>query len=323
MRIVVFGGAGFVGSAVTRKLVSQTGATVLVVDNLGATSSLASLACVAASPRYAFRQADIRDRDRIGALLQAFAPDVIVHAAADRCGPEQGTDTNFAGTWRLIETVRDYWSALPENRRAAFRVVGVSRADLTDGPATTRAAADEIMLSWHKAYGLPAMVARSAAAFGACQFPDAVVPAAVIGALQGNPTANFGPARDWIYIDDLASALLAILAKGTPGAAYTVTSGSRACGADIDAKVAKLVRRHVGNTCSDLVKLSAQCDITLEALPPLDATRLHLDTGWSATETLDSALAKTVRWYADNAAWWSPLDAARRAGDVYGLLRAG
>ena len=332
MRIVVVGGAGFIGSAVSRLLVGQEGATALVIDKLSPTSSLASLAPVQASARYSFRKADISDPNRITALLQAFSPDAIVHAAAEceACtalgGAQRAIDTSFTGTWRLMEAVRDYWSGLPENRRADFRFVSVSTADPIGEPDATRTAADDLVLAWHKAYGLPSIVARAATTFGPYQFPQATVPATIVATLGGRITETSGPARDWIYLDDLAAALATIVRKGTPGAAYTVTGRGRATPADLANRVARLVERHaparIGHASLALIKQArATTGHDEDALPALDGSRLFADTGWKAAETLDSSLSATVRWYLANEAWWRPLEAASTTSDVYGILR--
>ncbi len=335
MRIVVVGGAGFIGSAVSRLLVGTEGATVLVIDKLSPASSLASLAPVQASARYSFRKADISDTKRIAALLHAFAPDAVVHAAAEceaaaeNRGIQHAVDASFTGTWRLMEAVRDYWSGLPEDRRADFRFVSVSPADIAREPAAaTRAAADDLVLAWHKAYGLPSIVARAAATFGPYQFPHAAIPASIVATLGGRMTETSGSVRDWIYVEDLAAALVTIVRKGTPGTAYTVTGRGRASPADLGDRAARLVERHapsrIGRATFDLNK-QARAGATTghddDDLPALDGSRLVADTGWKAGETLDSALSATVRWYLTNEGWWRPLEAAGTESDVYGILR--
>lgn len=331
MRIVVVGGAGFVGSAVSRKLVQDTGASVLVLDSLTATASLASLAPVASSPRYAFRKADIREPGRIAALIQAFAPDAVIHAAAHaEAGAKEtsgATDTNFAGSWRLMEAVRGYWANLPEPRREAFRLVGVSRTHFgaDDETASTLAASDDVLLSWHNAYGLPSVLLRAPAAFGPCQFPSAFVPATLIASLEGTPRDGAPDGeRDWIHVDDLATALIAAATKGTAGTVYTATGKGRASPVAVAARIARLASRYSAaplQATTSIKSIALERDVAAVAHPPLDATSLEAETGWLAAETLDSGLAQTVRWYLANEAWWRPLVDARTVGDSFGLLR--
>ena len=333
MRIVVIGGAGFIGSAVCRSLVARGSATVLNIDKLTHASSLASLEPVARSPRYSFRRADICDRERMTALLQAFAPDAIVHAAAEHHadarigGAAAAVETNIVGTWRLLEAAREHWSGLPEQRRARFRFLSVSSIDASASPAiASRAAADEMVLAWHKSYGLPTIVSKAADTFGPYQFPGETVPAAILAALEGQAAPASGAptsARGWLYIEDHVRALELMLENGTPGASYTVAGKSRLASAAIAMRIAALVERHASHRGQPPRSIAGAGQMREPAvpMPVLDTSRLEQDTGWRASETLDSGLSKTVRWYAANAAWWRPLSAAQSAGDVHNLLR--
>ena len=327
MRIVVVGGAGFVGSAVSRKLVQDQGASVLVLDALTASASLASLAPIASSPRCAFRKADIREPGRVAALLQAFAPDAVIHTAAAAPGPASSTgDADFAGSWRLMEAVRSYWANLPDPRRDAFRFVGVSCTDHTLGHATAspRAACDDVLMSWHKAYGLPSVLVRAPQAFGPCQFPSAFVPESLIAGLEGEAVARpAGGVRNWVHVEDLASALIASAEAGTPGTIYAAAGNDRATPAEVAACIGRLVGRYAaipaaaGRTRDEAPPATA----SEEAHPGLDTSRLKQDTGWRPVMTLEGGLSATIRWYMANEGWWRPLLHAGAQDDHYGVLR--
>ena len=338
MRIVVTGGAGFIGSAVCRKLVAERGATVLNLDKLTATSSLASLDPISRSPRYSFRRADVCDRERMAALLQAFAPDAIVHSAferqwgADATSSEATFETNVLGTWRMLDATRDYWSTLPYGRQEKFRFLSVSSVAGRDTPATaSRSGADDLVSAWDKSYALPTIVSKAVDTFGPYQFTSHPVAAAVIAAIDGDDTASESrEPQDWLYLDDHVSALLAMLDKGTPGATYSVAGRGRVSPAGMSARVRDLVSRHGAKPSFAPARLASG---RFEAQPADDlgplvsgaemaiTARLSHDTGWRAEVAAEQALSQTVRWYLANEAWWRPLQAAANATGDFGLLR--
>ena len=328
MRIVVFGGAGFIGSAVCRMMVAERGATVLNLDKLTGTSSLASLNAIAKSPRYSFRKADICDHERVAALLSAFEPDAIVHAAAERRtvqrdGAAATVEANVLGTWRVLEATREYWAGLKPERRERFRFLSVSAAE------TSRAGADDLVAAWYKSHGLPTIVSKAADTFGDHQFPAEMVPAAIIGAIKGAPVMKQSDEpRAWVHIDDHVRALALMIEKGTPGATYTVSGRGRMVPSAMAERVRQLVERHtprpvVGPRLEALKQVVAAKapEVAVKAEVASGVARLEQDTGWRAEETVETALAKTVRWYHGNEAWWRPLVAAENAGQTYGLLR--
>lgn len=329
MRVVVLGGAGFVGSAVCRHLVAERQATVLNIDKLTPFSSLASLQPVASSPRYSFRRADICDREKVTALFHAFQPDAIVHAVVERQvsdrigGAADALQTNALGTWRLLDATRDYWDRLTTSRKESFRFVSVSAAEGAETPAgASRAGADELVAAWHKSYGLPTIVSRAAATFGPYQFPNARVPAAIIEALEGAgaPAEASCAAGDWLHVDDHVDAICAMIEKGTPGATYT----AQGCGAIDSAALVRSVRAIVARQQGGRAFLAAQKlagDDHPRAAKTAPSARLLQDTGWKPQLTLESALSSTVQWYMANEAWWRPLAAAQAMGQDRGLLR--
>lgn len=330
MRIFVTGGAGFVGSSLARMLVAERGASVLVVDDLRATSSLASLASIAQSPRYQFRKADVCDRERITALLHAFAPDAVVHAAFDASAPPARGDetclqTNVLGTWRILEATRDYWATLPATRQDKLRFLSVSSDGAISPAGAGRSGADDLVSAWHKSYGLPTIVSKAAANFGPFQFPRHAVPAAVIAGIAGEAaTMEVAEPAGWLYIEDHVRALVAMLEKGTPGATYHVAGKGFLRTSELHRYVGQLLERHAPRPApaqAMAATFAAEASGALvEDAPPV-STRLAEDTAWRAQETAETALAKTVRWYLTNEPWWRPLHAAAAGGDHWGLLR--
>jgi dTDP-glucose 4,6-dehydratase len=338
MRIVVVGGAGFIGSAVSRYLLSEGGAHVLVVDKVSHTSSLASLRAVAQSPRYAFRKADIRDRERIAGLIQAFAPDAIVHAAIEKStdrligAPAVDAEASLAGTSNLIDAAGAYWAALPAVRRERFRFLAVSSTAGVDQTADDNCAsriADRLVATAHETYGLPAIVSKSDATYGPGQLPTEPVAAGIIAALDGEayPACRALPAR-LLLIDDHVRALALMLDKGTPGESYAIPGADVASAADLQACIERLAERHRpkdGSARARLEAAAAAARSTVSRPSPAkaqDGCKLHEATGWRPEHTLEAGLSQTLRWYLDNQSWWRPLQAAQGAGNAYGILRS-
>ena len=351
MRIVVTGGAGFVGSAACRLLVTGRGATVLNIDRMSGTSSLASLATIATSPRYSFRKADTCDRARVRALLDAFAPDAVIHCAAVRDaaqvpgGSAELILSNVTGTARLLEAAHDYWSRLTGPRRDRFRVLHVSSAEAasladaggqlvdsafaaaTDPYIASKAAAAHLAMAWHRSYGLPVMVCNAPAGFGPCQLPGETVPRLIIAALEGQPlsvAAGQAGARDWLHVEDLARAFDLMLTKGTPGAIYAPTARKLRSPHALAERILELVDRHSPKgqpARRSLIDMPARGHAG-PAPVLLDPSSLERDTGWHAEQTIETGLASTVRWYLANERWWRPLYQAHEAGWSAGLQRS-
>ena len=348
MKIVVTGGAGFIGSAVCRQLIAETNAYVVNIDALTYAANLRSLDAIAASPRYTFIQADIGDRAAMDAVLTWHAPDAVMHLAAES-HVDRSIDrsdafirTNVLGTHTLLEAARAYWMRLPAERAGAFRFLNVSTDEVygslgADGGAFTeataynpsspyaasKAGADHLASAWFRTFGLPVVISNGCNTFGPYHFPEKLIPLAILNALEGNALPVYGDGgnvRDWLYVDDHARALRLILARGQPGQSYNV--GGR-------------------NERTNLAVVAAICD-TLDRLVPagaprrrlitfvpdrpghdrryaVDAGKLERELGWRAQEDFASGLEKTVRWYLDNRAWWEPLRQDVYAGERLGL----
>ncbi len=350
MKVVVTGGAGFIGSAVCRYLVSEVGVSVVNVDKLTYAANLASLAPVADDPRYAFVKADICDREAMNALMDAHRPDGIIHLAAeshvDRSidGPLAFIETNVTGTAVLLEAARRHWTGLEGEAKERFRFLHVSTDEvfgslgadgffLEDTPydpsspyAASKAGADHLVRAWHRTYGFPALLSNCSNNYGPYHFPEKLIPLMILNALEGKPLPVYGDGRnvrDWLYVEDHASALWAIFEKGRPGQSYNI--GSRNERTNLE----------VVETICDLLDAAAPGDrprrelITFVADRPghdlryaIDPTRVETEIGWRAAETFESGIDKTVRWYLSRRDWWEPIRAGRYAGERLGLKTA-
>lgn len=351
MKLIVTGGAGFIGSAVCRHLVGEAGIGVVNVDCLTYAANLASLAPIADSPRYAFEKADIRDRAAMDAVMERHDPDGVIHLAAeshvDRSidGPLDFVETNVTGTAVLLEAARRHMERLPGERRARFRFLHVSTDEVfgslgADGLfhetspydpsspyAASKAAADHLVRAWHRTYGFPALITNCSNNYGPYHFPEKLIPLMILNALDERPLPVYGDGsnvRDWLYVEDHARAIAAVFEKGRLGESYNI--GARSERRNIE------VVRAVCDILDDLAptKRSRRELVTFVADRPghdaryaIDPTRVETEIGWRARETFESGLARTVRWYLDNRDWWEPIRAGRYGGERLGLKATG
>ncbi|KAB2919097.1 MAG: dTDP-glucose 4,6-dehydratase [Hyphomicrobiaceae bacterium] len=348
MKILVTGGAGFIGSAVCRHLVRESDAHVINVDKLTYAANLRSLDPIANSPRYTFIRADICDSAALDEIFAAHAPDAVMHLAAeshvDRSinGSDAFVRTNVLGTHCLLEAARAYWSRLPAERARAFRFLHVSTDEVygslgPDGAfsettaydpsspySASKAAADHLVSAWHRTFGFPAVISNCSNNYGPYHFPEKLIPLVILNALERKPLPVYGDGsnvRDWLYVEDHARALNLILTQGRVGEKYNVGGRNERTNLAV-----------VESICDTLDRLqpgpvSRRALITFVADRPghdhryaIDATKLERELGWRAQEGFDSGLAKTVRWYLDNRAWWEPLRKGIYAGDRLGLI---
>lgn len=347
MRVLVTGGAGFIGSALVRYLVLELGYDVLTVDKLTYAGNLASLELVAGQANHRFLRADICDAAAMAAAFAEFRPDRVMHLAAEShvdrsiTGAAAFIQTNVLGTFTLLEASRAYWSTLPLAQQTAFRFLHVSTDEVygslgaeglfaettpydpSSPYSASKAASDHLAKAWHRTYGLPVVVSNCSNNYGPYHFPEKLIPLTILNALEGKTLPVYGRGeniRDWLHVDDHVRALDIIAARGRPGETYNV--GGRNEWRNID------VVRAICTILDDLRPTAAsRADLIAyvedrpghDARYAIDATRLETELGWRASYTFESGIAQTVRWYLDNDWWWKPLR-ARHDGGRLGLV---
>ncbi|MFD0982118.1 dTDP-glucose 4,6-dehydratase [Tropicimonas aquimaris] len=332
MKLMVTGGAGFIGSAVVRQAIAE-GHAVVNLDALTYAACLDNLASVAGHPDYAFEQVDIREGTALADAFARHRPDAVLHLAAeshvDRSidGPADFIGTNITGTFTLLEAARGYWEAhgAPEN----FRFVHVSTDEVFGslGPtgafsettayapnspyAASKAASDHLVRAWHKTYGLPVVLTNCSNNYGPFQFPEKLIPVVILKALEGAPIPVYGTGenvRDWLHVEDHAEALLLVMQRGRVGRSYNIGGSAEARNIDlVETLCAVLDRlRPAERPYSELIaRVPDRPGHDLRYA--IDATRIREELGWAPRHSLDSGLEQTVRWYLDNAAWWQAL----------------
>lgn len=351
MRVLVTGGAGFIGSALVRYLVSEIGADVLTVDKLTYAGNLASLKPIENAPNHRFLQVDICDRVAMNDAFATFQPDYVMHLAAEShvdrsiTGAADFIQTNINGTFTMLEAARQYWSGLADDAKANFRMLHVSTDEVygslgDDGlfeettpydPSSpysaSKAASDHLATAWQRTYGLPVVISNCSNNYGPFHFPEKLIPLIILNALEGKPLPVYGNGtniRDWLYVEDHARALWLIVQKGLAGEKYNV--GGRNEQKNIDV---------VNCICSILDELRPQSKPYAELIKyvtdrpghdaryAIDATKLETELGWKAQENFATGIRKTVQWYLDNEWWWQPLRDDVYAGERLGVLTKG
>lgn len=347
MKVLVTGGAGFIGSALVRYLVGDLGVQVVTLDALTYAGNLASLVPVAKDPRHRFVEADIRDGGALASLLDAEQPDAVMHLAAeshvDRSidGPAAFIDTNIVGTCTLLEAVRAYWAALPEDRQERFRFHHVSTDEVYGslGPeglftettpyqpnspySASKAASDHLVRAWHHTYGLPVVTSNCSNNYGPYHFPEKLIPLVILNGLEGKPLPIYGSGenvRDWLFVEDHARALWTVLRKGKLGDTYNIGGEAERTNIEVVRAICDLLDEFAPTKEPHHELITFVADRPgHDARYAMDIGKISSELGWQPRETFESGLRKTVRWYLDNRAWWEDIRSGRYQGQRLGL----
>lgn len=342
MKILVTGGAGFIGSAVVRLAIAR-GHQVVNVDCLTYAACLENVAPVAGHSGYAFEQADIRDRAALDRIFATHAPDAVMHLAAeshvDRSidGPGDFIATNITGTYHLLEAARSHW--VSAGRPAGFRFHHISTDEvfgsLPNDPSVkftettpyeprspysaSKAASDHLVRAWAETYGLPVVLTNCSNNYGPYHFPEKLIPVVILNALAGKPLPIYGNGsniRDWLYVEDHADALLLVLEKGALGRSYNIGGENERTNLELVKTLCAILdgkRPKAAGSYADQITFVTDRP-GHDARYAIDPTRIRNELGWRPSVTVEQGLERTVQWYLDNEAWWRPLQARQGVG---------
>ena len=352
MKILVTGGAGFIGSAVVRHIIENTRDEVRVVDCLTYAGNLESLAPVAGSERYSFSQTDITDAAAVAAQFSEFRPDIVMHLAAeshvDRSidGPAAFIQTNVIGTFTMLEAARHYWSGLGDAQKQAFRFHHISTDEVygdlhgTDDLFTeetpyapsspysaSKAGSAHLVRAWNRTYGLPVVVTNCSNNYGPYHFPEKLIPLTILNALAGKPLPVYGNGeqiRDWLYVEDHARALYKVATEGKSGETYNIGGHNERKNIDVVRTICAILDKVVAQKPGNITHFADL--ITFVTDRPghdlryaIDAAKIQRDLGWVPQETFESGIEKTVHWYLNNQTWWQRVLDGSYAGERLGL----
>lgn len=338
MKILVTGGAGFIGSAVVRLLIADKKAEVVNIDLLTYAGNLDSLSPVSDDTAYTFIQADICDSATLSEIFATHQPDAVMHLAAeshvDRSidGPGQFIQTNIVGTYNLLQAARNYWQALEEPRKSAFRFHHISTDEVygdlegTDDLFTettpyapsspysaSKASSDHLVRAWHRTYGLPVVITNCSNNYGPYHFPEKLIPHMILNALHGKPLPVYGDGnqiRDWLFVEDHAEALYTVVTQGQVGETYNIGGHNEKRNIEVVETICALLEELAPERKPEGIDQYRDLITFVKDRPghdvryAIDASKIQRELGWQPAETFETGMRKTVQWYLDNPQWW-------------------
>ena len=340
MKILITGGAGFIGSAVVRHIINDTPDSVINIDKLTYAGNLESLADISDNERYTFERADICDASRISRIFEKYQPDAVMHLAAEShvdrsiTGPAAFIETNIVGTYLLLEAARKYWLSLPEHRKSGFRFHHIStdevygdlpHPDETNGHeelplfteknayvpsspySASKASSDHLVRAWMRTYGMPTIVTNCSNNYGPYHFPEKLIPLVILNALEGKPLPIYGKGdqiRDWLYVEDHARALYSVVTKGKTGETYNIGGHNEKQNLDVVHTICDLLDEISPSLSSYHEQITYVTDRPgHDRRYAIDAEKIGRELGWKPLETFESGIRKTVEWYIENPQW--------------------
>ncbi|UOO76406.1 dTDP-glucose 4,6-dehydratase [Neisseria sp. Dent CA1/247] len=337
MKLLITGGAGFIGSAVIRHIINHTRDSVVNLDKLTYAGNLESLASVADNPRYMFEHADIGDRAALERIFSTHQPDAVMHLAAeshvDRSidGPAAFIETNIVGTYTLLEAARAYWQNMPSEKQASFRFHHISTDEVygdlhgTDDLFTettpyapsspysaSKASSDHLVRAWRRTYGLPTLITNCSNNYGPYQFPEKLIPLMILNTIGGKPLPVYGNGlqiRDWLFVEDHARALYTVITQGKVGETYNIGGHNEKTNLEVVETICTLLEELMPQKPAGV---AAYRDLITfvddrpghDARYAIDASKISRELGWTPQETFESGIRQTVAWYLNNRSWW-------------------